>query len=605
MTQSGCPASAETFSPESQNWSTGPFRTLWLPALICLLILAGEIYFLLADISEQVKGAPVQGVPVAVLQSLDSKASLKQVTNGVRHKAAGTLIWAVPQPGQSLFRQDSIATLADSESVVIFPDESEVVIEPESLIVFEDLPTQGPAQITARIVKGSLYRRKAGKLPLVLKVGNSHSELRINDERSDAIFRVIARGHGVEVIVQSGAVVINGSQRIAAKQKAVLADLSNGRIEVQPEPPLQKMAPPRLRRPRIEIKPRTLPQQSSFWFPMAFAAETDINTIEISIHFTWEATAGAQQYKIQIAADPEFQKLITEQVVKEPLFNYITLSPEADSIVYFRVAGINSQDDVGEFSAFEKVEIKPEIKPAPVRVPLTQQKIKLQEKPQKKPQKKPEDNPLPFSHPKPKPPEIAQPRRSEPPMPLRAEIALGLIFQSRSFKSDLYPNHANGNGWIPGSVRGEVDFPAFEKSRFRLGLTAILENVSAKGGNTPLPPGVQATASAPLVQVWGVFEKSFWGVGPYLSNSSQFSWREGALTSHFRPLAGALFQLNTRRYRIQIAPILIGAQGADLSFQAKFPFSLAPDWFLRGGLTGRWLKMETSYGGIAEVGYGF
>src|SRR6185437_14320663 len=97
-------------------------------------------------------------------------ATYESGKNQVRQKTAGTIIWNSPAAGQTLYQEDAIATMPDSEAVVKFADNSEMIVEADSLIVFEqaDFAKGGVGgKIIARLVRGSVRRKNAGPMDLV------------------------------------------------------------------------------------------------------------------------------------------------------------------------------------------------------------------------------------------------------------------------------------------------------------------------------------------------------------------------------------------------------------------------------------------------------
>src|SRR4051812_35459461 len=134
MAQTSASATSQSASTEAfeAHWARtrSRFRELWLPAILCTLLLGVEIYALIRDDGQ---GSRMAGARAGKV--LATFVSGKKV---VQDKASGTLVWEKPVDGQSFYREDSIATLAGSEAVVQFPDESQVRIEEGSLLVFEE-----------------------------------------------------------------------------------------------------------------------------------------------------------------------------------------------------------------------------------------------------------------------------------------------------------------------------------------------------------------------------------------------------------------------------------------------------------------------------------
>ena len=140
--------------------SQSEFRILWLPTIICLLLIGVEIHLLVTDRyftggeRSQSLGPPI--------------ATYSTGKNQVRKKTQGTLVWETPTEQMPLYGADAIATMEDSEATIVFNDHSELVVEPNSLIILEKAPDgMKTGAIIARIVKGSIQHKKSGSLPFL------------------------------------------------------------------------------------------------------------------------------------------------------------------------------------------------------------------------------------------------------------------------------------------------------------------------------------------------------------------------------------------------------------------------------------------------------
>lgn len=83
-----------------------------------------------------------------------------------------------------------------------------------------------------------------------------------------------------------------------------------------------------------------------------------------SIHLRWQKVPGVSKYKIQIGTQPNFQTILEDAQTEKPEWNW-KYQPEAQELgdkVYYRVASVSEQGDVGSFSDPQELEL-PKIEP--------------------------------------------------------------------------------------------------------------------------------------------------------------------------------------------------------------------------------------------------
>lgn len=585
MSQPGLPAKEQSASSAGSR-----FKSLWLPALICLLLLVGEVRFLFRDLS--VGGTSKHGPTVQI-------ATFESGKNEVRQKNGGTILWQPPAPGQVLYQQDSIATMSNSEASVRFADGSELIIEPDSLIVFEEasFPKEGgPARIMARLVRGSLKRKNAGPATLLVKLPGQEAPVELADPHGGAIFRVVYRSNGIEVVVESGGVRMNGK-------------------EIKPAVP--KLPSPNLKKPEIEI--RKIQKSTSLWdllLSSAWAAEAvpEQNWL-ISIHFAWEPVPGADTYRIQIAKDPEFQSVILDKVMKETTFDYQSDLPPEPQTLYMRVAGQDASGALGDYSPLEQIHIQSMSE-------ISREYMTPSPSPSPSPTPTPTPTPSPSPTPRPpkKKPQPVHHKAIKPPTPIvksteshnHFEIAYGVIYQSRTFKGSALPSTVSASGLVPAELALEFSHVRPDGGGYKIGASYAAEVVEPGSSGATLQNG---KISVPLIRGWFLFEKAFdgWtgGVGPYATNSSKFTWSgtSTTLTAQSQMLIGALVdavkETKSLQWRAELGIVGLGGTGADASLTARKWLWSGKTYFGELGAQLRFISIETSYGGTLGFGASF
>jgi hypothetical protein len=85
----------------------------------------------------------------------------------------------------------------------------------------------------------------------------------------------------------------------------------------------------------------------------------DLSPPEIGKHemvFHWQAVAGAARYHFQLAADPDFGDIVSEQMVSEPHAVIVRPIPER---YYFRARTLDARGDAGPFGVTYEINVPP------------------------------------------------------------------------------------------------------------------------------------------------------------------------------------------------------------------------------------------------------
>ncbi len=621
------------------------------PAFWASVLLALQLAYLFygIDLDLRATNPGDRGLPLARIE--DSRRE-------VRTKLAGTLLWNPPDPGQALYRLDAIATMEGSDARVSFPDGTELTIEEGSLVIFEEPPKPGlfafgrPGTITARLLRGSIKKTHSGTSPILLKFSEKKeaAALKLEDTSGASVFRVVFAQGGIRVIVESGSLRTQFSDRSPATvtEASLFAITPEGAPMMNPAP--LRLPPPVLRKPTIEIQERPIPDPVpssvlNFLFPSAWAGSKK----EISITFSWDPIVGASRYQVQISSDEDFRTFLLEKSAAVPRFEYLSAPPEKDSTLFFRVAGVDAQGRIGEYSSTGRVEIQSQAKsqstsptplplPVPVSAPLpsavatprsTQAMIaSALEGSRRRSSSSSAQAPMPVPISSPSPstlPTAPEPAASEPlaltPAIYHQEISIGAVYHSRTLKnSDRLPRVTQGSGFVPARLRATFSRTPGTTSPWEIsgGLTYLLEQASVTvpltGTNRVGIATIQAWLT--LSQPWGALQV---GIGPYLASSHRIGFQNSRVDSQLLWLGGGVLQISpaTRRptvwhWEARLAPLVLGSVGADISFSAKrFLQKSEPRCraesvgIFAGAEAGARLSgVEGSSAGIVEVGYG-
>lgn len=439
----------------------------------------------------------------------DQIAEISVHENDVRLKPGGTLVWSQSREGLGLFHKDSIATMVGSHATIVFNDGSEIVMEPDSMIVIEEAPKPGFAlpgfrnrRIQVKVHRGSFRRQKSGsgEFAVVPADGTELGRvIELDPQPDQSVFRVVKRTAGVEVFSESGKVEVSRKAK-DGKGSDENALVSEGeRLKVEPTEVLSRpskrtaLPAPKLKKPQIKIEFERKPKPSkpsgriwNFFFPSAFAASAD----DIKVRLSWEKLEGASGYRVQISDKPRFTGKVESKDLKEPTFEKTMPASAGKKVFYLRVAGIDADGNEGEFTPAEKIDLAdanaahdsgiqvqvtrapipkaqpkapaPAIKPsAPVAV-KTPEPVPSPRAPEGIAEAKPSPTPSPIAkapelRPSPTPtPKYTEEAKAVSGIRFRSELSAGASYAYRKFVGSANPLRAIGKGLTPGILSGEI-----------------------------------------------------------------------------------------------------------------------------------------------------
>ncbi|MBI2712796.1 MAG: hypothetical protein HYX41_08090, partial [Bdellovibrio sp.] len=306
-------------------------------------------------------------------------ASLKTRNRDVHSKPQGLVVWSIPKEGTRFYEKDSIATLSGSQATLIFADESELLLDSDTLIVIEKGPEGSwdgsgsrEGKIITHLIRGTIEHRTKSGVPMVLEsdsVGSPPLMLKTGEGTENA-YRVRATEGGVEVRVETGNLSLGG-KTLKALEGVKIKKGKDGRQNTDILPAGKSP----LSRPKIKVeKPgqpggfyKTIDRLFDFFSDFltvasAHAAGTPA-TLEVKLKLKWEMEQGEPspaRYRIQIANDPFFQDKLVDREIKSKEVDQTFRTPAVSANYYFRVAGVTQDGELGEFSETESFEINPD-----------------------------------------------------------------------------------------------------------------------------------------------------------------------------------------------------------------------------------------------------
>src|SRR3954464_10173951 len=292
------------------GWVTVKYRTVILSIVgIIALILAG-IYFAFPEATAKAF-SPATSLFSSLLNKMmgstppppkkeagDKKASFTLMDGAVKVKKKSSNTWINAAYDVPLEKGDVVQTGAEGMARIVFADQTNYTIKPDSLIVIEENSTTAEQQtrvaveVTTGTVDLSTATYSSGSKSEVIMAGSraslapdSSAEVR-NDARNDQHEILVKRGSG-EVTRGGETVSLSNFEKVSFKADSVAMTKER------------------------EIGPPTLIDPSNMMPVFSSGANT-------AVKFTWSPIDGVKGYHIRIAKNPYFTQLLTEKKVIAP-----------------------------------------------------------------------------------------------------------------------------------------------------------------------------------------------------------------------------------------------------------------------------------------------
>jgi hypothetical protein len=263
-------------------------------------------------------------------------ARCKDARGDVRSHAALVATWSPLSPGNELAQGDWIQTAGDAFARIELFSGSMLDVEPSSVVVLEeesdgDVKEHGVGLVSLRSgrVRGVVEEKEAKPHEVVVKTPSGKS-VRIApvSGTGELAYRVAAEENGdLELAISRGRATVkaaDGASVTLAKgeAQAVKAGRLQGEVIALPNPP--EPVPP---------------------------SKEAIISASRPVELRWKEEPHAR-YRIQIAEDETFRRLIVDETVDSPAFSF---KPPKGGAYAWRVAAKNERGSEGDFSSPEKL----------------------------------------------------------------------------------------------------------------------------------------------------------------------------------------------------------------------------------------------------------
>lgn len=280
--------------------------------------------------------APVAAEPARALAAI--VASCASADGTVEVRRAGLTAFEAVAPGAVFRVGDEVRTGALSSVRIEFLSGGGLELEESAAVVIDTAPPAGAAQpgeaapaaenrvaVKEGVVRGFLPEAvgTAAPLGLVIAAGDG-SELRIAPQAAGkTAFRLARKEKGTELAVTAGRATIRGAGGDVSLAAGQVAVATGGGLSE----PAELIEFPSSTAPGIDAR-----------FQLASG---------LAVRLAWKPVAGASAYRVQVATDLSFQRVVMNQIVLDG--TEASFRPKQAGMYAWRVASVDGQHRQGEY----------------------------------------------------------------------------------------------------------------------------------------------------------------------------------------------------------------------------------------------------------------
>jgi len=239
-------------------------------------------------------------------------AKLTSVTNTVKTKRSGQIVWRGIDTGASLYDGDGVQTAKRSKAVITFNDKNFLRMGENSLVIIRRLERDAilpQNQSVIVMAEGEVWGRieQTGSERAYLEVSTPSADTRIRSQAGagEAEFKI-----SINEDQSSTISVFKGQVEVSAKGKSlIIAENQQASIIMGAAP----STPERLLGRVVLDGPSS---GSSFAY----------RDLPPKVQFAWQPVDGVDTYQFMLARDPEFRQLVLETAVKGTRFQHGNLA---------------------------------------------------------------------------------------------------------------------------------------------------------------------------------------------------------------------------------------------------------------------------------------
>jgi len=263
----------------------------------------------------------------------DWAATLVELRNQVKSKRADAIAWHSAKRGMALRSLDAVQTLDDSTARIRFDSRNEIDLGANSLIVIR------------RMEQDLLFKEKRSFMVVV----DGELRGRLSGDDAGEIYLEVTTPNAVARLQtgSSGDTPLEFSIRVDDEDKSIVT-LFSGEAEVEAGGESVRLEANQITRIEGDAPPAApveLPKQATLLTPVA-DAKFFFRDLPPRIRFSWDAPPQAERYRLQVASDAGFNRLILDEELTANRFLHGNLVPGT----YFWRVSVDDGKGEGAFS---------------------------------------------------------------------------------------------------------------------------------------------------------------------------------------------------------------------------------------------------------------
>ena len=278
-------------------------------------------------------------------------ATLSRYYNSVKSKSSGDIAWSAVREGMSLYNSDAVQTAKQSSAVISFDPVNSLEMSSNSLVIVKSLTKDklhNQRKSVLLLIDGELWGRLSGSANDIVQVemalpagvarvwsqksadGKADFNVRVNPDKSSTI----TVHHGFAEVTSLGKTV-----RVGANLSTTVS------LGARPTTPRGLLAAP------VPVSPAA---EASFAY----------RDLPPKIRFSWEGPAKAKNFRLLLASDPEFKKVVVDERVGEVGYSHGNLR---QGEYFWKVSSIDGWSE-GKTSPVRRFRLVQDLEPPQLQV---------------------------------------------------------------------------------------------------------------------------------------------------------------------------------------------------------------------------------------------
>lgn len=272
----------------------------------------------------------------------DALATLQSMERTVKAKRSAELAWNDAETRMPLYENDAVRTFDKASAVISFGDNDTVEVDQNALVIIKArAPAAAGEEISLALLSGDLLDSLAGKPEA---------------ERAEAIASA-ARDRSLTIRRAPGSPATQPTRILvkALPDRSTSVAAVSGTLQVRStsgkEITLKEKMVTRVDDRGLMASPRLLPGVPALTFPddgATYAYQRKVPRVDMR----WKPAERARRYRVVVAADPAFRKILADERIVDTTLPIRNLQP---GTIYWRVRAQDADGFEGPYSDVRKV----------------------------------------------------------------------------------------------------------------------------------------------------------------------------------------------------------------------------------------------------------